>query len=423
MNKISTITRKVIFKAIFEGISDYEDFLGTRNLIRISYNGDISVSDFLNRLYRLSDLPSIDRRYQTAEEEIYQHCVANDDYPADFIVDDDRFSLRNAPDEDLLKFICEVFHPEVRDETSLWQKILTTINEALSKDGYVISSCSKISGRDVYGWKKISNTLYLPFSIRHKREIGEKVIKAKISQKLREQILCAFNEFDYRASEFTETGWRNDYWVTEIILKRIERFYIPRCFNDSGNYEIANSITQFIKHTSPYCVFDAIEIFAAEIANEEFITHINALFTAAQFPFIVEDGLVIAQSLTGLTSNLNRNIEKGVKELFQVATEYYVDGRKSIAVEKLWDALERIKTVLPGKDKSQSADLLIEKMSGGDATYYDLFSTEIKCLTTIGNKFRIRHHETNKVEITSDCNFDYFYHRCAAFINLAINYI
>ncbi len=419
MNKISTITRKVIFKALFEGITDYDDFLGTNNLVRISYNGDISVSEFLNRIYRLSDLPSLDKRYQTAAEDIYQHCVNNDDYPVNFVVDDERFNLRNASDEDLLKFICEVFHPEVRDETSAWQIILSAINEALSKDGYIICPCSRISGREVYGWKTLSNTVYLPFSIRHKRE----VIKVSIPKDLREQILCAINKFDFRVSEITETGLRNDYWVTETILKRIESFYPPRCFNKANNYETTDSLTQFIKHTSPYCVFDAIEIYASEIANKEFITHINTLFTAAQFPFIVEDGLVIARSLTGLTSNMGKHIEKGVKELFQEATEYYVAGKKGIAVEKLWDALERIKTVLPGKNKKQSADLLIEKMSCGDTAYYNLFNTEIECLTSIGNNFRIRHHETNKIEITSDCNFDYFYHRCAAFINLAINYI
>lgn len=423
MNKISNITRKAIFKALFEGIIDYEDLLSPDNRIRIPYNGDLSVLDFLNRLYPLSDLPSFDNRYQTASEDIYQHCVRNDDYPIDFVLDDSRFNLRNSSDEKLLEFICEVFHPEVRDETLAWKKILNVINNALSKDGYVIYPYSRISDREVYGWKILSHTLYLPFSLRHKSEIAKKTIKVSISNDLREQILCAFNKFDFRASEYTETGWRNDYWITETILKRIEEFYTPRSYNDAGKYEITNSISQFIKRTRPYCVFDAIEIFASKINNKEFIAHINTLFTAAQFPFIVEDGLVIAQSLTGLTSNISKYIEKGVKELFQEATEYYVSGKKSIAIEKLWDALERIKTVLPGKDKKQSASILIERMGHGDKAVKSLFDTEINCLSKIGNDFRIRHHEMNKTEITNECDFDYLYHRCAAFINLAINYI
>lgn len=36
--------------------------------------------------------------------------------------------------------------------------------------------------------------------------------------------------------------------------------------------------------------------------------------------------------------------EKGLKELVTDAENYYRDGNKQIAVEKLWDAFERLKT-------------------------------------------------------------------------------
>ncbi len=44
-------------------------------------------------------------------------------------------------------------------------------------------------------------------------------------------------------------------------------------------------------------------------------------------------------------------------------------------------------------------------------------------LTDLGNSFRIRHHETSKIDFTSDNHREYFFNRCLALIVLAIKYI
>ena len=93
------------------------------------------------------------------------------------------------------------------------------------------------------------------------------------------------------------------------------------------------------------------------------------------------------------------------------------------AVEKIWDALERLKTYYTALDKKNSAAKIVSDMAHGQAEFIDLFNSEFKALTDIGNNFRIRHHETNKTDITDSKHYDYFFNRCLSLIALAIQYL
>lgn len=62
-------------------------------------------------------------------------------------------------------------------------------------------------------------------------------------------------------------------------------------------------------------------------------------------------------------------------------------------------------------------------MANGNQKYIDLFNDEFTTLTKIGNTFRIRHHETNKINITDNRYYDYFFNRCLSLIALAIQYL
>lgn len=113
-----------------------------------------------------------------------------------------------------------------------------------------------------------------------------------------------------------------------------------------------------------------------------------------------------------------------MKELIREADGYYRAGNEQIAVEKLWDAFERLKTYYsPALNKAASANKIIEDMSGSEPNYKALYEAEFKALTNIGNGFRIRHHETTKVDITDNRQYDYFYKRCLALISVAILYL
>ena len=76
-----------------------------------------------------------------------------------------------------------------------------------------------------------------------------------------------------------------------------------------------------------------------------------------------------------------------------------------------------------GLDKKQSSEKLMDLIAGGNSDFRDLFNTEYKMLTDIGNKFRIRHHETDKVDIYDDRYYDYFYNRCLSLIVMSLRFM
>lgn len=93
------------------------------------------------------------------------------------------------------------------------------------------------------------------------------------------------------------------------------------------------------------------------------------------------------------------------------------------AVEKLWDAFERLKTYYTNVNKQDSANKIISDMAAGNEDYINLFTEEFKKLTKVGNDFRIRHHETDKIEIADIRYYDYFFNRCLSLIALAVQYL
>lgn len=140
---------------------------------------------------------------------------------------------------------------------------------------------------------------------------------------------------------------------------------------------------------------------------------------------IIERITTIDEQISIETSNIEAIKEQGLKELIVESIELYKNPRPEyhkLATEKIWDALERLKTIF-GADKKQSAKKLINEMANDDAEYIDLIDTEFDALTKIGNNFRIRHHETDKKEIVNKAYYDYFYNRCFALIALAIKFI
>ena len=106
------------------------------------------------------------------------------------------------------------------------------------------------------------------------------------------------------------------------------------------------------------------------------------------------------------------------------ASKYYEKKEFSIAVEKIWDAFERIKSYYyPTKDKKDSANQIIKQISCGNSKIEIMFNEEFKTLTKIGNEYRIRHHEKNKINISDDRHYEYFYKRCLSLILTILKYL
>lgn len=393
-----------------------------------NYYGKLNEIDFLKRLYDLKALPSFDSRFDSAEGDIWQHTVNNDDYENGWIFEDERFELLNGEDIVLLKFLCAVFHPAVRVENDYWKEFLDAVNGLLRNDGYELYPEGKISGRDIYGWKRYNpegNALFIPFSQRNEKEIKSHHLKLTLNKKLRNQIYKLLEKYSTVYQEIDKTGLHYDITTNECVFRDISQFYTPKCYDDNKKYVETSDMEQFILNSSPFSVLDAIELFEKYNSGGEYTAQINALFKLNSVLYKLEQGRV--ESILEISidrGNVAEISEKGLKELINEADGYYRSGNKQIATEKIWDAFERLKTYYsPTLDKAKSADKIIEDMSGSEPNFKALYQAEFKELTTIGNKFRIRHHETTKIDITDNRQYDYFYKRCLALISVAILYL
>ena len=90
------------------------------------------------------------------------------------------------------------------------------------------------------------------------------------------------------------------------------------------------------------------------------------------------------------------------------------------ALEALWDAWERLKT-LDGDDKKAQTKEMLDATAGSDSPIFRAaLETEATALTGIGNNLRIRHSETTKEMLARSEHIDYLFHRLYSLINLVL---
>jgi len=94
-------------------------------------------------------------------------------------------------------------------------------------------------------------------------------------------------------------------------------------------------------------------------------------------------------------------------------------NKKQTALEKIWDAFERLKTIY-GEDKKTSVEKLIDTISNGSIATKKLLDKEFKELTEIGNNFQIRHFENGKEPLESDDFREYLYFRILSLISYSL---
>lgn len=307
-------------------------------------------------------------------------------------------------------------------------KFLTEVNRLLQNDGYELYPAEKISNRDVYGWRIFQpeeNKMFIPYSQRNTKAIKEKKIALSIKRSARNQIYQLLQRYNDIYQETNETGWQYETSTSEEVFNDIRQFYTPKCYNDQKQYVETGSLQDFICYNSPYCVMDAIEFFEKHNRSNDFETQINEILKLNGIALKLYNGKIVSTFDSQIKSSTLASIqEAGLKELIQEATKYYDEGNLKIAVEKLWDAFERLKTYYsPTLDKKKSIIRIINDMSSNKEPYKELFEKEIYELTAIGNNFRIRHHETIKTDIEDNRHYDYFYKRCLSLISVAIQYL
>lgn len=426
MTKISEVTRRDIKEIFGEGIT-IDIFYDTMTL-KYYFCGRLCEVDFLERIFDLEVLRSLDRRYKNAKEDIAHHSL-DGDYSYDWIFDDPRFDLMSCNDEEYLRFLCEIFHPAVRKEGADWHTFLEHVNYYLRTDGYELYPCEKISNKDKFSWRPYSppgSTDDLPFSIRCRPHLKSNSHRFSIPLKVRRELLRCMDDYNetYRASD--ETGWNYDTTTIEDVFKRLQEYYIPKCYNQDGKFVETDVFENFIMKTAPKYIFDAIEIFSRCCSNADFTKRINIILNSHDICYELKDGQILNRLSHEILLNTDiAGPETGLTELVQESVRFMNDGNYQLAVEKVWDAFERLKSYFcsPSIDKKKSVEVILDRLSGDSAEYRNLFNNELREITDIGNRFRIRHHEVMKIEIPDDRYRRYFYKKCYSLISTILEFI
>jgi hypothetical protein len=94
-----------------------------------------------------------------------------------------------------------------------------------------------------------------------------------------------------------------------------------------------------------------------------------------------------------------------------------VPAERERALERLWDAWERAKT-LHG-DKKQSVKKLLDEATS-DPSFRQLIEDDAKALTDAGNVFYIRHKETSQTKLLRPEETDYLFMRLHTLLMLVL---
>lgn len=149
------------------------------------------------------------------------------------------------------------------------------------------------------------------------------------------------------------------------------------------------------------------------------------LYTLSDYGMVerISENEVVSKEIEDAVAQVS---EKGLKDLLQESILLYKTPEPQArrgSVEKIWDALERLKSYYTEMGKKDSVSKIVNDMAGGQPNFFTLFDDEFKALTQIGNNYRIRHHERDKIDITDSRHYDYFFNRCLSLIALAIQYL
>ena len=271
---------------------------------------------------------------------------------------------------------------------------------------------------------------------------------------------CCVKYFEYLAWKFPEQcpDGQGCCGVNENQLNLDLSFEIPMLFGCSGGAIDKHSTNIFSgdDEYNQYALLDLIEYIAQncrDIRQVSFHSHfghhhlrlldtneiagtfrdeINSIFQKTGLLYALTNDLFVERVIDDNTlipeveDVINEVKELGLKDLLNEAIMLFKQPNPAMrndAVEKLWDAFERLKTYYTSLDKKKSAEKIVNDMSNGQAEFEQLFNTEFAALTKIGNEYRIRHHETSKTDITDIRHYDYFFNRCLALIATALQYL
>ena len=132
-------------------------------------------------------------------------------------------------------------------------------------------------------------------------------------------------------------------------------------------------------------------------------------------PPVFQSALVQSESSTG-DPELDRLIGKAQRKFLDPDPE-----TRREALEALWDAWERLKTLDGQGDKKAQIKAMLDATAGTSSPKFrDALEREAKEVTDIGNSLRIRHSETGQEKLASSEHVDYLFYRLFGLIRLIL---
>jgi hypothetical protein len=167
--------------------------------------------------------------------------------------------------------------------------------------------------------------------------------------------------------------------------------------------------------------------FDRDKGREQFRERVNRIISRNKLAFQVNDDGTVSRLAPpvlqeALASQIFDTGDGKFDGLLEAARAKFLDPNSTIrreALEKLWDAWERVKTLETAPNKRESTKALLDK-AASEPEFRNLIENEARSLTDVGNKFHIRHSETGQIEIQSEDQVDYLFHRLFALIWLVL---
>ena len=149
---------------------------------------------------------------------------------------------------------------------------------------------------------------------------------------------------------------------------------------------------------------------------------------ATGLPTFTEDGRIERLMPLALQSILvDSDFDTGDRELnrlLSTAQRKFLNPRQEIrreALEALWDAWERLKTLDGQGDKKAGAKAMLDVTAGTSSPQFrDALEREAMEITYIGNNLRIRHSETSQEMLTTSDHVDYLLYRLFSLVQLIL---
>lgn len=253
-----------------------------------------------------------------------------------------------------------------------------------------------------------------------------------------------------------------DRWLLRANRGALRSYYT--CYRCQGNYSLDfDELSYIVRTRVPDCgipthsklipthgteaVFDLLELYF-EIAKRKlepgscpsgrypcladdlignFISEVNGVFERKKIRYELTPTGRIQRIGAPIVSDLIRDTsfetgDSDLNEMLELAQDKYISRDPAIrreGLEKLWDAWERLKTLEDPSDKKTSVEALLDRVANGPMR--ERLGVEARELTQIGNKFMIRHSETDRHALTDHRHVDYLFHRLFSLVYLLLD--